>query len=474
MNSMNFSLLTPELALLALAILLIVLDLGLSDDGKVVLPFVGAVGLIAPAALVVNLAGRREATFFGTFVVDELSSFFKLIFLLAAALVMLASVDYVRQRTQYQGEYYATILFGTLGMLLLASGRELLTIFVALELTSISLYILAGFLKKDLASTEAGLKYLLLGALSSTALLYGIALLYGSTGTTFLPEIAERIAVSPVTVLALVLVSVGFGFKVAAVPFHMWAPDVYQGAPTPTTAFISVASKAAGFVVLLRVFTMALAPLADVWPVLFGTLAAITMTVGNVGALRQTNVKRLMGYSSIGQAGYALMGLAAFSVATSSALVFFILAYAVTNLGVFAAITHVSAQAQSDELSAYEGLSRRAPLLSLGMMVCLLSLVGLPVLAGFWSKLYLFLSVFGQGQVLLVVVALLNSAVAVYYYVKIIHAMYLRPAAVEKPLPASPAAGAALSLATAGVLVIGILPETFLGVATAAASALFP
>ena len=474
MQQMNFVLLAPELALVALAILLVVLDLVLTDKGKVVLPFVGVLGLVVPAGLVVALASRRETSFFGTFVVDDLASFFKIIFLVAAALVMLASVDYIRRRTQYQGEYYATILFSTLGMMFMASGRELLTLYVALELTSISLYIMAGFLKKDQGSTEAGLKYLLLGALASTSLLYGIAIVYGATGTTFLPDIAKRLTVGLPAVVAMVMIAAGFGFKVAAVPFHMWVPDVYQGAPTSTTAFVSVASKAAGFVVVLRVFATALAPLAGLWPALFAVLAAVTMTVGNLGALRQTNVKRLMGYSSVGQAGYALMGLAAATAATSAGLIFFILAYALTNLGVFAAIIHVSDRLESDELAANEGLARRAPLLSLAMVLCLLSLVGLPPLAGFWSKVYLFLSVFGQGQVLLVIVALLNSAVAAYYYVKIVHSMYLKPAPIDKPLPGNLSLGVALAAATVGVVVIGLAPSPFMALATSAAGAVFP
>ncbi len=471
---MNFLLLSPELALVALAILLVVLDLVLTEKGKVALPFVGVAGLAATAGLVIALAGRREASFTGTFVVDDLASFFKVIFLAAAALVMLSSVDFIRRRTRYQGEYYATILFSTLGMMLMASGRELLTLYVALELTSISLYILAGFLKKDQGSTEAGLKYLLLGALASTALLYGVALLYGLTGTTFLTDVAARLTLSPASAVAVVLVAAGFGFKMAAVPFHMWVPDVYQGAPTPTTAFVSTASKAAGFVIVLRVFATALAPLAGLWPALFAVLAAVTMTVGNLGALRQTNVKRLMGYSSIGQAGYALMGLAAASAATSAGLIFFILAYALTNLGVFAAITHVSDRLQSDDLADYHGLHRRSPWLALAMTLCLLSLVGLPPLAGFWSKVFLFLSVFSQGQVLLVIVALLNSAIAAYYYVKIVHSMYLKPAPIDKPLPGSYSVGAALALAVAAVLIIGVFPNPFMGLATSAAASVFP
>jgi NADH-quinone oxidoreductase subunit N len=471
---MNFTLIMPEVALAALAIFLIALDLVLPDGRKRMLAYVGAAGLVIPAALVVGMAGWREVSFSGTFVVDDLSTFFKVIFLIAAALVLLSGAGYIEQRTRHPGEFYALVLFSTLGMLFMASSRELVTLYVSLELTSIMLYILAGYLKKELGSTEAGLKYLLLGALSSTVLLYGIALLYGASGTTVLPDIAQRIHPSALTIVAAVMIAAGFGFKIAMVPFHLWVPDVYQGAPTPATAFISVASKAAGFVVLLRVFQTALTPLDGIWPALFAILAAVTMTVGNVGALRQTNVKRIMGYSSIGQAGYALMGLSTASAQTSSALVFFIFAYALTNLGVFAAVTHVSDRLNSDDLDAYSGLSQRAPALAVAMTLCLLSLVGMPPLAGFWSKVNLFYNVFSQGQILLVLIAVLNSAIAAYYYLKIIHAVYLRPAPIDKPLPGTFSVGLALSLAVAAVLVVGLVPGPFIGLATSAAAAVHP
>jgi NADH-quinone oxidoreductase subunit N len=473
-QTMNFTLILPEIALAALAILLVALDLALPEGRKRVLAYVGAAGLIVPAALVASMAGRQEVSFAGTYVVDNLSTFFKVVFLLAAALVLLSGSGYVEKRSKHPGEFYALVLFSTLGMLFMASARELVTVYVALELTSIMLYILAGYLKDNLGSTEAGLKYLLLGALSSAVLLYGIALLYGASGTTVLPDIAARIQPNALAIVASIMIAAGFGFKVAMVPFHLWVPDVYQGAPTPATAFISVASKAAGFVVLLRVFQVALAPLDGVWPSMFAVLAAITMTVGNVGALRQTNVKRIMGYSSIGQAGYALMGLATASAQTSSALVFFIFAYALTNLGVFAAITHVSDRLDSDEVEAYNGLSQRAPVLALAMTLCLLSLVGMPPLAGFWSKVNLFYNVFSQGQVALVLIALLNAAVGAYYYLKIVHAVYLKPAPIDKPLPGSFSVSLALAVAVAAVLVVGLVPDPFIGFATAAAAAVHP
>ena len=473
----DFTLIGPELALLVLAVVVLGADLIWRERVRAALPYVCAAGLVVPAALAAGLAGRRETAFLGTLVVDDLATAFKLIILLAAALVALSSVGYLRRRSIYLGEYLATLIFSTLGMVLLASANELVTIFVALELTSISLYLLAAFIKDDPRSTEAGIKYLVLGALASALLVYGFALFYGLTGTTMLPDIASRLANDPrqpVLLVALVMVVAGFGFKVAAVPFQFWVPDVYEGAPTPTTAFISVASKAAGFVILLRFLSVALAPVAATWTSLFALLAAATMTFGNIGALRQTNIKRLLGYSSIAQAGYALMALATVDRSTAASLVFFVLAYAVTNLGMFAAVSRASEEVGSDELGAYAGLSGRSPWLAGAMLVCLLSLVGMPPLAGFWSKVYLFLSVFGQGQVLLVIVALLNTALAAFYYLKVARAVFLLPApagattkaAVDRPL------ALALGIAVVAVLVVGLAPDRFLELATVAAASL--
>ena len=474
---MNFYLLLPEIALAVLAVALILADLVTSDKAKSWLAYVAVAGLIVVAALVLVVSGTPADSFGNTLVVDPLSAVFQLIFLGSAVVVLLSSVDYIRRRARYQGEFYALILFATLGAMFLATGNELITLYVAIELTSISQYILAGYLKGDQRSGEAGMKYLLLGALSSAVLLYGIALLYGATGTTTLAGIRAGLAsgpAAPIAFLGASLLIAGFGFKMAVVPFQMWVPDVYQGAPTPTTAFLSVASKAAGFVVVLRVFGFGLQPLDAVWPAAFAGLAALTMTVGNVAALRQTNVKRLMGYSSIGQAGYALTGLAAASHTTATGLIFFLIAYALTNLGAFAAIIYLSDRLGSDDLSDYDGLWRRSPAIALGLTICLLSLVGLPPMVGFWSKVYLFLSVFDVGLVWLVVVGLLNSALAAFYYLKIVHAMYLKPPTVDKPLARDPSAATALTVAVVAVVVAGVIPGPLIQVASSAASVLFP
>src|SRR5919204_5767506 len=309
---MNLSLLLPEVLVLLIACLIVFVDLFIHDErARANLGYWAVALLVLPFGATIALAGRVEESFFGTYVVDPMAVFFKLLFLVAAALTFMLSNEYVRRRAIAAGEYYATVLFAVFGFMLMASARELITVYISLEMASIPLYMLVAMMKSDLRSTEGGLKYLLLGALSSACLLYGMVLLYAATGTTILPEISRHIGRSGVVgIVAIVLVTAGLGFKIAAVPFHMWVPDVYQGAPTPTTAFLSVASKTAGFALALRVFGQGLLPLEPAWGPMFAVLAAVTMTLGNVMALRQTNVKRLLGYSSIGQARHALMALA--------------------------------------------------------------------------------------------------------------------------------------------------------------------
>lgn len=473
---MNFSLVVPEIVVTLLACLLVLQDLwlpaGRSRDN---LAYQGVIGLAVAAAATVGLAGRNETSFFGTYVVDGMAIFFKLLFLLAAALTLMLATEYVRRRSIAAGEYYATILFATLGFMLMASARDLIMVYVALEMASIPLYMLVAMMKNDLRSTEGGLKYLLLGALSSAAFLYGMLLLYAATGTTILPDISRQIGSAGVLgVVAVVLIAAGLGFKIAAVPFHMWVPDVYQGAPTPTTAFLSVASKSAGFALALRFFSQGLMGIEIAWQPMLAVLAAITMTVGNVAALRQTNIKRLLGYSSIGQAGYAIMALAVPSPEVASGLMYFLLAYTLTNLGAFAGIIAIGNQIGSDEIEDYRGLGQRAGLLSLLTTLCFLSLVGMPPMAGFVSKFYLFLRVFEQGLVWVVVVAVFNTAIAAYYYIKVIRAMYFATPVGDTVVTSSGSLRVVLWTATAATIVVGIAAAPFLQVAGAAGRALFP
>ena len=482
---MNFSpeLLAPELAVAFFAAVVIVLDLFLERKGT--LAVVSLAGLAVAAGLTIARWGADpDITFNSMLVVDQFALFFKLLFLGAAALIILASADYVSKFRRFQGEYYALVLFATVGMMLMASTAELVSIYISLELASISLYVLAGFLKSP-ESSEAGLKYLLLGAVSSAVLLFGMAFVFGVTGETHLGQIGESIRNmgldklwdSPALLMGIVFLVAGFGFKIACVPFQMWVPDVYEGAPTPVTAFLSVASKAAGFAVIMRVFYTAFGQataLSTDWGMLFAVLGVASMTVGNVVAIAQTNIKRMLGYSSIAQAGYLMVGLAAIGyspigdILGRSGVIFFLASYAVTNLGAFIAIIAISNKVDSDLIDDYSGMARRAPLLSLALALCLISLIGLPPTAGFIAKIYIFNSAVQHDLMWLVVIAVLNSVVSAYYYLRVVKVMYLGEPASEEGVPSSAALRTALSVSLLGVLFFGILPRYLLNIAESA------
>jgi len=485
---LNLKLLLPELSLLTFALLIILLDLGIKQ--KKVLVGVSIVGLLVSTGFALTMWGiQPTAIFNGMLMVDQFALFFKFLFLAAAGLVILASQDYVSKFPHFQGEYYALILISVVGMMLLSATGELISIYVALELSSISLYILAGFLK-DPKSSEAGLKYLLLGAVASAVLLYGMALVFGITGKTRLIEIAQTIQAMPMSnlldnpalLLGIIFLAAGFGFKIATVPFQMWVPDVYEGAPTPITAYLSVASKAAGFAVIVRFFYTTFAfPdwLSLNWGILFAVLSAITMTVGNVVAITQSNIKRMLGYSSIAQAGYLMVGLATIGVTSKvvsttaafqgqSGLLFFLVSYALTNLGAFIAIIAISNKTNSDLIDDYSGMGKRAPLLALALTLCLISLTGLPPTAGLIAKIYIFSAGVSNGLLWLVIIAVLNSCISAYYYLRVVKVMWLGTPASEERVPSSWALRVALAISCLGVLVLGIIPGKFVQLAEAA------
>jgi NADH-quinone oxidoreductase subunit N len=481
---LNFGLLIPELVLVAFAVAVILLDLVIQR--KTWLAGVSIAGLVISGGFAVAMwGGSAQAIFNNMLAVDGFALFFKVLFLGIAVLVILASTDYVSKFARFQGEYYALVLLSTLGMMLMAATAELISIYIALELTSISLYILTGFLK-DSKSNEASLKYLLLGAVASAVLLFGMALVFGFTGQTQLGEIAQSIqAMSPQAVLAspglmlgLVLLVAGFGFKIAAVPFHMWVPDVYEGAPTPITAYLSVASKAAGFAVILRVFYSAFGLpqwLSLDWGLIFAVLSAIGMFLGNVVAIPQTNIKRMLGYSSIAQAGYLMVGLAtigfspAADIVGRSSILFFLASYAVTNLGAFIAIIAISNKLNSDLIEDYSGMGKRAPLLALALTLCLVSLTGIPPAAGFMAKFYIFSGAVQHGLLWLVILAVINSVISAYYYLRVVKIMWLGEPASEEKVPSSGALRVALSLSCLGVLLLGIVPGLMMRLAGIAA-----
>ncbi|MDP6221415.1 MAG: NADH-quinone oxidoreductase subunit N [Dehalococcoidales bacterium] len=484
---MNLQLFIPELTLAIFAIAVILLDLFVQRKG--VLAGVSVAGLVISAGFTLTMWGGEPQTIFNNMLaVDSFALFFKLLFTGIAILVILASVDYASKLTHLQGEYYALVLLSVLGMMLMAAATELISIYVALGLTSLSLCALVGFLK-DSKSSEAALKYFLLSAMVSAVLLFGMALVFGVTGETQLSKIAQVIQAMPLTnitdnpalVLGVVLLIVGFGFKIAAVPFHMWVPDVYEGAPTPITAYLSVGSKAAGFAVILRIFSSAFGLpewLSLNWGMLFAVLAAISMTLGNVVALPQTNIKRMLGYSSIAQAGYLMVGLATVGILPTtdvlgqSSILFFLASYTVTNLGAFIAIIAISNKTNSDLIQDFSGMIRRAPGLTLALTLCLVSLIGMPPAAGFMAKFYIFSAGVHSGLLWLVIIAVLNSVISAYYYLRVVKVMWFgEPTSTEKVF-SSGALRFSLFITSIGILLLGILPGLVMKLTEAASKML--
>jgi NADH-quinone oxidoreductase subunit N len=387
--------------------------------------------LVAAAAAVFHVRDERRTLFGGMFVHDGFTVFFTLLFCAIGVFSVLLSWDYVRRTRINQAEYYALVLFATVGMIVMAASNDLITIFLGLELMSLALYVLVGFRRTHLESNEAALKYFLLGAFASGFLLYGIALLYGATGTTGLGRMATFLSDSPLQanpllIVGVVLLLVGFGFKVAAVPFHMWTPDAYEGAPTSVTAFMSVGAKAAGFAALLRVALKVLGDIHIDWAPLLAWVAILTMTVGNVTALLQTNLKRMLAYSSIAHAGYVLVAVVAGGPAGASAALFYLVVYSVTNLGAFGVLTLLGReQEERVQIADLAGLGFRRPLLGIAMTVFMLSLGGIPPTAGFMGKVYVFGVALQAHQIPLVIVGMLNSVISVFYYLRVTVAMYM-------------------------------------------------
>src|SRR5713226_6205983 len=402
--------------------------------------------------------------------VDHFFVFFSFIFLAATALVILLSVRYMEIEAEHHGEYYALMLFATIGMMFMTSGMDLIVQFIALETMAISFYILAGFLRHDRRSNEGALKYLLLGAFSSGILAYGFSVLYGLSGSTNLIVITNRILTRPagdvLVLLALVTVSAGLFFKVAAVPFHQWAPDVYEGAPTTITAYVSVASKTASFALLLRLFQTAFWPSRDNWVVLVAGVAVASMTVGNLAAITQTNVKRLLAYSSISHVGYILLGLVAGNETGLKGMAFYLFVYTFMNTGAFAIVSLLRRKGLiGDDLEDLNGLIQRSPGAAVLLLIFMLSLAGIPPTAGFLGKYYIFLALIQTGHYVLAVIATLYVAVAIYYYFRVVKIMFVGELAEKTPLATS--FGLRLALGITGVLTlgVGVYPEPLLRLA---------
>jgi NADH-quinone oxidoreductase subunit N len=415
--------------------------------------------------------GLTELTGFqGSVTVDGFGIFFNWIFLVAALIVALVSYKYLEIAGEHHGEYYALMLFAQCGMFFLATGTDLITLFIGLELMALCFYVMVGFLRTDKRSNEAAMKYLLLGAFSSGFLVYGFSLMYGMAGSTKLADIAVAMAArspwDPVVVLAVVTTSVGLLFKISAVPFHMWAPDAYEGAPTTVTAYLSVASTAASMAFLLRIFLGPLASSRAAWEPLLAAVAVATLTLGNLAAINQTNIKRLLAYSSISHAGYMLLGLVAGNDTGINGIAVYIMVYTFMNLGAFLVVVSLRRQnIIGEDLEDISGLMRKSPGHAILMLIFLLSLAGIPPTAGFLGKYYIFLALIQTGHYTLAVVATLYVAVAIYYYFKIVRSMFVGEVTEKAPLAAS--FGLRLALGVSGVLTlaIGIYPEPFLRLA---------
>ncbi len=484
----DVNLLGPELVLLVVGAFLLIADLFLRDRRILMAVAVAALlGSIIYSAILLTEGHTGNQAFNGVLVVDKFAIFFQILLAGAAMAAVLVSSETLQRTPSRRGEYLALILFSTAGLQLLAGSRDLIMIFIALELTSISQYILVGF-HKDRWGSEGGLKYLLTGAVASAVLLYGMAILLGLTGSTNLSEIASYIAwqgegKEEALMLAAVFLIAGFGFKAAVAPFQMWAPDAYTGAPTPIAAYLSVASKAAAFAVLIRVFFEALGDdlLAEHWKTIFAALATFSMFVGNFFAIRQNNIKRMLAYSSVAQAGTLMIGLAAISADRSellgaSGILFYLAGYTVTNLAAFTVIILIANQRQgSYDIRQYAGLGRQAPWLALILSFALISLIGLPPTAIFFGKIYLFETAMQSGLAWLAVVGTVNTVISAAYYIRPIKAMFIDPSPEGEdaaPLPRpSNSVLATMGVVTAGVLVIGLHPGLLINAAEAAVAA---
>jgi len=470
-ESIDLIALAPVLVLSVFAMLVLVLDLW-GGRNKSLLVFTSLVGLLMTAISAFAKHPIPAYSFNDSYIVDHMSLFFICIFTISSALAILLSVEYNEREGIRAGEYYALILFCTVGMILLASSTDMIMIFLGIEIVSICLYVLAGIRRNDHRSNEAALKYFLLGAFATGFLLYGMTLVYGSTGSTNLFKIAEFVQnpsaqSSPLLLMGLVLLVIGFGFKVASAPFHMWAPDVYQGAPTPVTAFMAVGPKAAAFAAFFRVFAEAFPDMSSSWEILLSIIAVLSMIVGNLGAIMQTNIKRMLAFSSVSHAGYILMAVIAKSSLGSSSMLFYMLTYAFMTFGVFGIIIILGRKGEENlEIQNYSGLAYKHPVIALSMTIFLLSLGGLPPFAGFVAKFYLFSAAIQEGLLTLVIIAVLNSAISFYYYLKIVVFMYMKEPEAEFNISLTPMTLFVVLIGVIGTIQLGIFPNTIITLAS--------
>ena len=466
-------LIAPEISVACFGIMVLLIEAFSTHYKKAKnLGLLSLIGVILAFLFVLSQMGVVKSGFADMFIADGFALFFKMIILMVSGLTLLISIGYAEREGIESGEYYTLVLFATLGMMLMASGSHLLIIFLGLETMSISIYVLAGMIRENRKSVEAALKYFLLGAFATGFLLYGIALIYGATGSLYLKDIASLIASknlmrSPMLLFSLVFLTIGFGFKIASVPFHMWAPDVYEGAPTSITAFMATGVKAAAFSALVRVFFTALPSFRPDWTSIMWVICLATMTIGNIVAISQTNIKRLLAYSSIAHAGYILVAFVAGNDLGISGILFYLMAYAFMNIGAFTCVILLGKKGEPNTLiTDYSGIGFRYPLIAVSLTIFLLSMAGIPPLSGFMAKFYVFSAAVKSKFYWLVVLGVLNSAVSVYYYLRVTVLMYFRESEREiTGLKFSPTAVFALAVAVVVTLYMGIFPSNVLSLA---------
>ncbi len=469
--NIHWPLLTTEIGLILFSMAMMVLDLFIPANEKrgKTLANSALIGIAALTALQGFRWGIFGTTLNGSFIQDGLASFFKIIFCLSAFFTVFMAREYQGRLKRGHGEFILLILFSLIGMLFLASANDFLLFFIALEILSVSLYIMTSYLKDENRSIEAGMKYIVLGALSTAIFLYGLSFIYGTTGSTSYIEIQKSLAgmseVPAMFIFGVILVVSSLAFKIAAVPFHLWVPDIYEGAPAPVTSFLATGSKAAGFIALIRLSMTVFEPVSSQLTVIFSVLAALTIIYGNLGAIPQTNIKRLLGYSSIGHAGYLLIGLVAFASSGKEAILFYLLSYLFSTAGAFLVIVVVAQTAKTDDIREFAGLGQRSPVLAAGMLISLLSLAGVPPLSGFFAKFYILWAGVKSGYLWLVIIGILNVVTSLYYYLKIVKTMYLEKPADLSPLKVTSGQKAMQYFSMLTIVVLGIWPGPFLKLA---------
>lgn len=473
---MNYNAVLLEILVSALGLLLLVMGLVLPKSKRTVIGYFSAIALLCILVFSFVYGGGNGTTFIdGLYGSDKISTYFKQIFLISAILVTLMSTSYVKELSDSKSEFFIIIVFATLGMMVMASANDLVTLYIGLELMTISLVVLTAYNKRSMRSTEAGTKYVLLSAMSTAVLLYGMSLLYGISGSVVFTDIISYLKIGnnlPVVILGGILLIAGFGFKISAAPFHMWSPDIYEGAPTPITAFLAGGSKVAGFSVMIKIILQLMEPAHSTILVVVIALSALSMVIGNIIAIPQTNIKRMLAYSGVSHAGYILVGLVAYTKSGVSAMLYYLLLYIFANIGAFAAITAFSNQTGKDDIQDFSGMWKRSPFLAASLLISLLCLAGIPPAAGFIGKFYLLAEAAKQGYLWMAFLAMGMSVVSIYYYIVVIRVMLMGEAVDPSPIKIPASLKIVMVACIIMIIVMGIYPGPITSWTTSVASTL--